>query len=320
MDNFIEKQVTYKNIDESSVDQKIDNYLIKILKGVPKGHIYKLLRTGQIRVNKKRVKTEYKLCQDDIVRIPPVDFKEKISPKNLKIDKHTKNSITNNILFEDDFLLVINKPFGLAVHGGSGLSYGVIELLRQIYSGEKFLELIHRLDKETSGVLLVAKKRVALVEIQKQIREKRIHKKYQVGISGIWQEKQKIVDLNLLKISKGDGQKVIVTKNNKEVLNSKESRSVFFLNKHFRKYSLLDVKLITGRTHQIRVHLSHLGFPVLGDDRYGNFKINKELQKNGFKRMFLHALEYGFIHPKSKEKVLISAPLPEELLNFVNLK
>jgi len=320
MNQFLEKKVTYKNIDEDSVGQKIDNFLIKTLKGVPKGHLYKLIRTGQVRVNKKRVKTEYKLCRNDEIRIPPVDYKERISPRNLKIDKNTYDLITKNIIFEDDFLLAINKPYGLAVHGGSGLSYGIIELLRHIYPNEKFLELIHRLDKDTSGTLLIAKKRVALVEIQKQIRSKRIHKKYQVGVSGIWKDKQKIVDLNLLKITQSDGQKVIVTEKNKEVFKSKESRSVFFLKKHFRDFSLLDVKLITGRTHQIRVQLAHLGFPVLGDSKYGSFKINKEIKKNGFKRMFLHALEYGFVHPKSSEKMLISAPLPKELSNFVELK
>ena len=320
MANFIEKKITYKLVDEGSVGQKVDNFLIKILKGVPKSHIYKLLRTGQIRVNKKRVKTEYKLCKGDELRIPPVDYKEKTTPKNLKIDNRTKKSITKNILYEDDDLFVINKPSGLAVHGGSGLSFGVIELLREIYPNEKFLELIHRLDKETSGVLLVAKKRAALVEIQKQIREKRIHKKYQVCVYGLWKDKQKTVDLMLLKTSNQDGQKVIVVDKKKEEQNSKASKSVFFLKKQFRNFSLLDVKLITGRTHQIRVHLAHLGFPVLGDQRYGNFKINKELEKVGFKRMFLHACEYGFIHPRSKEKLFISAPLPEELISFINLK
>lgn len=320
MSQFLKKKVTYQKIDQGSVGQKIDNFLIKTLKGVPKGHLYKLIRTGQIRVNKKRIKTEYKLCENDEIRIPPLDYKERIPRKNLKIDKHTYELIKKNILFEDDFMLAINKPYGLAVHGGSGLSYGIIELLRQIYPNEKFLELIHRLDKDTSGVLLIAKKRVALVEIQKQIRSKRIHKKYQVGVSGIWRDKQKIVDLNLLKITQSDGQKVIVTEKNKEVLKSKESRSVFFLKKHFRDFSLLDVKLITGRTHQIRVQLAHLGFPVLGDSKYGNFKINKEIKKDGFKRMFLHALEYGFVHPNSSEKMLISASLPKELSNFIELK
>ena len=320
MTNFIEKKVTYKRIDEGSIGQKIDNYLIKILKGVPKGHVYKLLRTGQVRVNKKRVKTEYKLCQGDELRIPPVDFKEKIAPKSLKIDNHTKKSITQNILFEDDNLLIINKPHGLAVHGGSGLSFGVIELVRQIYPDEKFLELVHRLDKETSGVLMIAKKRTALVELQKQIREKKIHKKYMVAISGLWKDKQKTVNLNLIKTSNSEGQKVSVVDSKEGHINSKESKSVFFLKKHFRNFSLLDVKLITGRTHQIRVHLAHLGFPVLGDQRYGDFKVNKELEKNGFKRMFLHASEYGVIHPKSGEKLFISAPLPEELFSFIDLR
>lgn len=318
MTNFIEKKVTYKQVDEGSIGQKIDNFLIKILKGVPKGHIYKLLRTGQVRVNKKRVKTEYKLCQGDELRIPPVDFKEKATPKSLKIDNHTKNLITQNILFEDDYLLVINKPHGLAVHGGSGLSFGVIELVREIFPEEKFLELIHRLDKETSGVLLIAKKRTALVEIQKQIREKKIHKKYIVAISGLWKEKQKTVKLDLVKLSNSDGQKVIVVNSKIGQQNSKESKSVFFLKQNFRNFSLLDVKLITGRTHQIRVHLAHLGFPVLGDQRYGDFKVNKELEKTGLKRMFLHASEYGVIHPKSREKLFISAPLPKELSNFVD--
>ena len=320
MTNFIEKKVTFKQVDEGSIGQKIDNFLIKILKGVPKGHIYKLLRTGQVRVNKKRVKTEYKLCQGDELRIPPVDFKEKATPKSLKIDNHTKKSITQNILFEDDYLLVINKPHGLAVHGGSGLSFGVIELVREIFPEEKFLELIHRLDKETSGVLLIAKKRTALVEIQKQIREKKIHKKYIVAISGLWKDKQKTVKLNLVKLSNSEGQKVIVVNSKIGQQNSKESKSVFFLKQHFRNFSLLDVKLITGRTHQIRVHLAHLGFPVLGDQRYGDFNVNKGLEKTGLKRMFLHASEYGVIHPKSREKLFISAPLPEELSKFVDFR
>ncbi len=320
MTNFIEKKVTYKHIDESSIGQKIDNFLIKILKGVPKGHIYKLLRTGQVRVNKKRVKTEYKLCLGDELRIPPVNFREKVAPKHLKIDNHIKKLITQNILFEDDSLLIINKLHGLAVHGGSGLSFGIIELVREIYPNEKFLELIHRLDKETSGVLLIAKKRTALVDIQKQIREKRIHKKYMVAISGLWKDKQKTVNLNLLKNSNSEGQKVIVVDSKMGQQNSKKSKSVFFLKQHFRNFSLLDVKLITGRTHQIRVHLAHLGFPVLGDQRYGDFKINKELEKSGFKRMFLHASEYGIIHPKSGEKLFISAPLPKELSNFIDFR
>ena len=317
MTDQIERKVTYQIVDEGSAAQKIDNYLIKILKGVPKSHIYKLLRSGQVRVNKKRVRTEFKLTVGDSVRIPPVDFRPKINNPYINISKQVENSILDNILFEDEFLMALNKPSGIAVHGGSGLSFGVIELLRNLRPNAKFLELIHRIDKETSGVLLIAKKRIALVDIQKQIREKKIHKKYQVGVLGNWKEKQKIVTLDLLKTTTNEGQKVrvVTRKNNQQAVLS--SKSVFFLNKNFGSYSLLDVKLITGRTHQIRVHLAHLGYPVLGDDKYGDFQLNKTLKKLGLSRMFLHAHEYGFIHPGTQDKLLIKANTPEELSKFV---
>ena len=172
----------------------------------------------------------------DELRIPPVDFKEKIVPKSLKIDNHTKKSITQNILFEDDNLLIINKPHGLAVHGGSGLSFGVIELVRQIYPDEKFLELVHRLDKETSGVLMIAKKRTALVELQKQIREKKIHKKYMVAISGLWKDKQKTVNLSLVKTSNSEGQKVTVVDSKVGHHQFKGIKVCFFLKKAFSKF------------------------------------------------------------------------------------
>ena len=312
MTDQIEKKVTYRVVDEGSVAQKIDNFLIKILKGVPKSHIYKLLRSGQVRVNKKRVRTEFKLTLGDSVRIPPVDFRPKTATPQIIVSKKVEKSILDNILFEDESLIALNKPSGIAVHGGSGLSFGVIELFRKLRPNAKFLELIHRIDKETSGVLLIAKKRITLVNIQKQIREKRIHKKYQVGVSGIWNEKQKIVTLNLLKTTTNDGQKVrvVMSKNKQQALTSK---SVFFLNKNFGEYSLLDVKLITGRTHQIRVHLAHLGYPVLGDDKYGDFRRNKLFQKYDLKRMFLHAHRFSFTHPKSSEKITIESPLPVEL-------
>ena len=306
MTDQIEKKVTYRVVDEGSVAQKIDNFLIKILKGVPKSHIYKLLRSGQVRVNKKRVRTEFKLTLGDSVRIPPVDFRPKTATPQIIASKKVEKSILDNILFEDESLIALNKP----------LSFGVIELFRKLRPNAKFLELIHRIDKETSGVLLIAKKRITLVNIQKQIREKRIHKKYQVGVSGIWNEKQKIVTLNLLKTTTNDGQKVrvVMSKNKQQALTSK---SVFFLNKNFGEYSLLDVKLITGRTHQIRVHLAHLGYPVLGDDKYGDFQLNKIVRKNGLNRMFLHAYEYGFIHPSTQENLLIKANTPKELMSFI---
>ena len=217
----------------------------------------------------------------------------------------------------DDALIAINKPSGLAVHGGSGLNFGLIELLRNSRPEAKFLELIHRIDKETSGIILIAKKRKALVEIHRQMRKRSIHKKYQVMVNGRWEKKQLIVDLNLLKSSSSDGsKKVKVLPQHQNEHGSKDSRSVFFLRKTFADLSMLDVKLVTGRTHQIRVHLSHLGFPIVGDDKYGNFSLNKNQKKFGFKRMFLHASELGFIHPLTEKDLFLSAPLPKEFIEL----
>jgi len=312
-------KVIYEIVDESSEGQKIDNFLIKFLKNVPKSHIYKILRSGQVRVNKKRVRTAFKLSLNDSVRIPPVDFLRKKSVTANKIGSNQFNIIEENILFEDDFLIVLNKPSGTAVHGGSGLSFGIIELVRNARPDHKFFELVHRIDKDTSGVLLIAKKRSALVGIHKQMREKKVHKKYQVVVKGIWKEKQKIVDLDLLKTTTDSGQnKVRVIESGLNNPLAKASRSVFFLKKNFSTYSLLDVKLITGRTHQIRTQLAHLGFPILGDDKYGDFTLNKALKKIGLKRMLLHALELGFIHPTTLENIIIKAPLPIHINNFIS--
>lgn len=314
----LKNKVIYKIIDESSENQKIDNFLIKFLKNVPKSHIYKILRSGQVRVNKKRVRTDFKLSLNDAVRIPPVDFLRKKIEKLAKITSNQFKIIEENILFEDDSLLALNKPSGTAVHGGSGLSFGIIELVRNVRSEHKFFELVHRIDRDTSGVLLIAKKRSALVAIHKQMREKKIHKKYQVAVKGIWKEKQKIVDLNLLKISSDNGQKKVrVIDSSFSNPLAKASRSVFFLKKNFSSYSLLDVKLITGRTHQIRTQLSHLGFPILGDDKYGDFALNKSLKKIGLNKMLLHAAELGFVHPVTLENILIKAPMPIYISNFI---
>jgi 23S rRNA pseudouridine955/2504/2580 synthase len=319
MVSHIKNKVIYEVVDESSEGQKIDNFLIKFLKNVPKSHIYKILRSGQVRVNKRRVRTAFKLSLNDSVRIPPVDFLRKKSVSENKIGSDQFKVVEENILFEDDFLIVLNKPSGTAVHGGSGLSFGIIELVRSARPDHKFFELVHRIDKDTSGVLLIAKKRSALVGIHKQMREKKVHKKYQVVVSGIWKEKQKIVDLDLLKTTSDNGQnKVRVIESGLNNPLAKASRSVFFLKKNFSSYSLLDVKLITGRTHQIRTQLAHLGFPILGDDKYGDFTLNKALKKIGLKRMLLHAVELGFIHPKTLENILIKAPLPTHISNFIS--
>ena len=313
----LNNSVRYELIDESSKGQKIDNYLIKTIKNVPKSHIYKLLRSGQVRVNKKRVRTDFRLSIGDSVRIPPFKSSSKQSKKVVSIKPEQKVLVEDAVIYEDDALIAINKPSGLAVHGGSGLNFGLIELLRNSRPEAKFLELIHRIDKETSGIILIAKKRKALVEIHQQMRKRSIHKKYQVIVNGRWEKKQLIVDLNLLKSSLSDGsKKVKVLPKHYDENGSKDSRSVFFLRKTFTNLSVLDVKLVTGRTHQIRVHLSHLGFPIVGDDKYGNFSLNKIQKKFGFKRMFLHASELGFVHPLTEKNLFLSAPLPKEFIKL----
>ena len=309
----IKNNVKYHIIDEGSDGQKIDNFLLKTLKNVPKSHVYKLLRSGQVRVNKKRVRTDYRLSINDSVRIPPVSYKDKDTSIVAIASKSQLLDIEKCILHEDDAFIIINKPCGIAVHGGSGINLGVIELLRQSRPDAKFLELVHRIDKETSGILMIAKKRLALVGIHKQMREKSIHKKYEVIVNGEWKDKQRIVDLNLLKTSDFDGQKkVSVVNDDYKNTNTKKSRSVFFLKKSLKAFTLLEVKLITGRTHQIRVQLSHLGFPILGDEKYGNFELNKKIKKAGFSRMFLHASEVAFTHPLNQEKAHFTAPTPIE--------
>ena len=310
--------VKYHIIDEGSEGQKIDNFLLKILKNVPKSHVYKLLRSGQVRVNKKRIRTDFRLSINDSVRIPPVSFKERNTYIPVFANKSKLTDIEKAILFEDDAFIVLNKPYGIAVHGGSGVNFGVIELLRQSRPKAKFLELVHRIDKDTSGALLIAKKRLALVGIHKQMRNKSMHKKYEVIVHGVWHKKQLIVDLNLLKISNADGQKkVSVVDDPNFSINSKKSRSVFFLKKNFKDFTFLEVKLITGRTHQIRVHLSHLGFPIVGDQKYGDFVLNKKSRKAGYTRMFLHASEVSFIHPITMKEIYFSAPTPKEF-NRIN--
>ena len=300
------KQIQYIDIDESSEDQRIDNFLFKTFKDVPKNHIFKIIRNGEVRVNKKRVKTLYKLKINDVVRIPPIEFIE-------KKEKKPSDNFKPHIIYEDEWLLVVNKPSGLAVHGGSGIDFGLIEHMRHIKPEYKFLELVHRIDKNTSGVIVIAKKRSALRSMQELFRNKKIKKNYLVAVKGNWDSKKKEVSLRLEKKQTPEGHHVNVVE---DPLKGKLSKSIFYLVKQMQKKSLLSAQIITGRTHQIRVQLAFLGFPVLGDDKYGDFALNKKLQSSGLKRMFLHAHKLSFFHPFTEEKVELTADLPIELRKF----
>lgn len=305
----VSTQVRLVTISEEEADQRIDNYLLRILKGVPKSHIYRLLRSGEVRVNKGRIDQTYRLKEDDVVRIPPVRVAEKTTP--------TAPGAEFKILFEDAHLLVIDKPAGVAVHGGSGVSYGVIEQLRASRPQAKFLELVHRLDRETSGILLLAKKRSALTNLHEQIREGELDKRYLALVHGDWQNARQHVKLPLVKYSTADGERRVRVQPD-----GLPSHTIFNLVRRFDEFALLEAELKTGRTHQIRVHLASSGFPIVGDDKYGDFGLNKSLQKADgarvpLKRMFLHAYQITFRHPDTGGAITLRSPLPLECENFL---
>ncbi len=311
MNGLSKESVTWTEIDEGSCDQRIDNFLCKHLKGVPKSHIYRILRSGEIRVNKKRVDQTYRLKMGDQVRIPPVRVAEKQEQEYVP-------PLEFPIIYEDDALIAINKPSGVAVHGGSGVSFGVIEQMRSARPQAKFLELVHRLDRETSGVLLLAKKRSALVAMHEIMREGNSDKRYYTLVLGQWRNVKQHVKLPLHKFDTPQGEKRVMVRED-----GMASHTIFTLLKNWSEsslpaFSLLEAQLKTGRTHQIRVHLSHLGFPIAGDDKYGDFAHNKELMKKGLKRMFLHAHSISFAHPLTGEPLSLSAPLPKELQFFID--
>jgi 23S rRNA pseudouridine955/2504/2580 synthase len=302
--------VTLQEVDETSADQRIDNYLIRLLKGVPRSHVYRILRSGEVRVNSRRVDATYRLQPGDRVRVPPV---RTAAPPRLVDRAPATGRFAPRTLFEDDWLLAIDKPSGLAVHGGSGVSRGVVELLRQ--SGEPpFLELVHRLDKETSGVLLLAKKRVALTRMHEMLREGHVEKRYLVLVRGRWRDARRRVTLPLHKFVTGAGERRVSVREG-----GQHSDTLFTLLQRLAGYSLLEGLLGTGRTHQIRVQLAHLDHPVAGDDKYGDFEFNRSLARLGLKRMFLHACRLGFEHPVTGERIDLTAPLPVDLQRFLDL-
>ncbi|MCC6916732.1 RluA family pseudouridine synthase [Nitrosomonas sp.] len=318
MRGIISEHAAVKQIDEGSEGQRIDNFLIKLLKGIPRRHIYQLLRSGQVRVNSKRIDASYRLQLDDKVRIPPV-----IRPASPISMQKTYRADHFDVLYQDDQLLVINKPAGTAVHGGSGISHGVIEQLRRQHPDWKFLELVHRLDRETSGILLLARKRQSLLDLHRQIREGTVEKYYLALVRGRWKNPVQHVRLPLNKYLTAEGERRVAVasdKNNRD--KAQQAHTLFTLQQAWEDFSLLRAELKTGRTHQIRVHLAHLGFPIAGDDKYGDFGLNKQLQKDAgdglvLRRMFLHATVLVCTHPVTGNVLRLEAPLPDELRVFL---
>ncbi|MFG6456879.1 RluA family pseudouridine synthase [Roseateles sp. BYS96W] len=293
-------------VDEGSAGQRLDNFLLRELKGVPKTHVYRVIRAGEVRVNKGRAQADTRLELGDEVRIPPVRVPEKAAAPAAPAREFP-------VVFEDDHLLVIDKPAGVAVHGGSGVSYGVIEALRRARPTAKFLELVHRLDKETSGLLMIAKKRSALVNLQDQLRDRETGKTYAALVWGDWPAKLKVIDVPLVKFVGSDGERWVRPGKEGEE-DAKRSISLVKVVQRARDFSLLDVTIKTGRTHQIRVHLQQAGHPIVGDPKYGDFEKNRELARGAakFDRMFLHARRLSFQHPATGETVTCEAPLPAE--------
>ena len=327
-------QVKTVVVSEDCAGQRLDNFLLRQLKGVPKTHVYRIIRSGEVRINKGRVSADSRVQSGDAVRLPPVRISQRVAEKTMAMAENTACEAPRrdfSILLEDEHLLAIDKPAGLAVHGGSGVSFGVIEQLRMARPEAKFLELVHRLDRDTSGILLVAKKRSALKHLQDQFRERETGKTYLAMVAGAWPANRKVLDKPLHKYLLPDGERrvKVVARDNPDGKSSVTLVKVLKRGTTGRtsehsnetKVSLLEVTLKTGRTHQIRVHLATEGHPILGDDKYGDFELNKCLSRShqtpGLKRMFLHAWRLQFNHPVSGERIELLAPLPIELESFV---
>lgn len=308
-------------VQEHESAQRLDNYLIKILKGVPKSHIHRIIRAGEVRVNKGRAKPETRIQTGDLIRIPPVRTAERAAKSSLQPvpARHFE------IVYEDDALLVVNKPSGVAVHGGSGVSFGVIEQLRRVRPEAKYLELVHRLDKDTSGLLMVAKKRSALVKLHEMLRNDHPKKIYWALSVGTWQPALRHVRLPLVKYTGAAGEKMVRVGSEED---GQSAHTIFRVLDTFSgerlhsvgvsALSLVEATLKTGRTHQIRVHMQASGCPIAGDERYGDYQANRRLQKLGLKRMFLHAYSLELDHPLTGEKLVLQAALPDDLQRFLD--
>jgi 23S rRNA pseudouridine955/2504/2580 synthase len=296
-------------VGDERAGQRIDNFLRNELPGVPKGRIYRLLRRGEVRVNGGRVRAEYKLQQGDEVRIPPARVSAPGSPPPAE----QAAAMLNRILYEDKRVLVIDKPAGTAVHGGSGISFGVIELLRHARPDLRELELVHRIDRETSGCLVMAKRRSALRELHERFREGQVEKSYLALVVGDWQYGEQVIDAPLLVTNRKGGERHVIVSDK-----GKEARTRVALSRTYGVYSLLQCAPETGRTHQIRVHLQHAGHPILGDERYGDEEANRQARRLGLRRLFLHAQSIAFADDSGNE-LHFTAPLADELEHFLNV-
>ena len=304
--------VTQAIVSAEDEGQRLDNYLLRVCKGVPKSHVYRIIRSGEVRLNGKRVAASDRIRAGDALRIPPI----RVARKQEEIAAGAEIKAELPIVYEDEAMLVVDKPAGLAVHGGSGVSFGVIEALRRQRPQARFLELAHRLDRETSGLLLVGKKRSALTVLHDMFREggqgRGADKRYLLLVRGRWMDPVRNVRLPLHKYLLESGERRV-----RVAPDGKPSHTIFRLVARWERFSLLEAELRTGRTHQIRVHCAHLGFPIAGDEKYGDFALNRTLPKEGLKRMFLHAWKMKLPHPASGETMELQAPLPDALEGFL---
>lgn len=307
MTDEIKLPVQLIDIEDDFIGQRIDNFLIARLKGVPKSVIYRVLRKGEVRVNKKRIKPEYKLQQADQVRIPPLTVTASSEPVSVKLGQ--VKELEQHILFEDKDLIVLNKPSGIAVHGGSGLQFGVIEALRALRPQAKHLELVHRLDRDTSGCLLIAKKRSVLTHLHEQLREKTVEKKYWALVAGDWDNKVRKVTEPLRKNTLQSGERVVRV----DAAEGKPSETRFRILQRYQQGTLVEAFPVTGRTHQIRVHTACKGHPIACDDKYGDNDFTGAMNKLGLRRLFLHAFSLKFMHPVEQVTISIEAPLDQSL-------
>ncbi|MFD1622515.1 23S rRNA pseudouridine(955/2504/2580) synthase RluC [Thalassotalea marina] len=312
MNDTTKPQVRFFTVTQDDDGQRIDNYLLKTLKGVPKSMIYRLLRKGEIRVNKKRTKPEYKLVAEDVIRVAPIRVSEKQTTVSTQLN--VVANLEKQILFEDDRLLVINKPSGMAVHGGSGVNFGVIEALRALRPQATMLELVHRLDRDTSGCLVVAKKRSALRNLHEQLREKKVQKFYHALVKGRWSNKLTRVTEGLKKNDLKSGERIVVVDN----INGKESETRYKVLQYYKGATLVRAFPVTGRTHQIRVHCQTKGHPIACDPKYGHPEFDAQMKEQGLSRLFLHAASIEFNHPLTNNRIMVEAPLEPSLQKLLN--